>query len=230
MAVITISRELGSGGRDIARQTALALGYDFVDKHTTDEVFRQYGLTKFEDLYSSAPSFLDILNADNLLLVSMANEILEAIAKRGNAVILGRAGFVVLSGYADVLHVRLQAPFEARVQQVMAREGLADPQAAEQRVRDDDDVHRTYVQRFYNKQWDEPSNFALVFDTSAVSSGAIVQQIVEAAKALEQTATGSAAATTALIQADPVLSDAVAEAIAHPPPDLPETAAGSGGA
>jgi cytidylate kinase len=147
MSVITISRELASGGSDIAQQVAKRLGYEFVDKQTTDAIFRQYGLTKFDDLYSSAPSILDLLNADNLLLISMANEIIEAVAKRGNVVILGRAGFAVLSGYADVLHVRIQAPFSERVQRVMDREGLADFNLAVERVKEDDEVHGKYVHR-----------------------------------------------------------------------------------
>ena len=221
MAAITISRELGSGGTDIAQQVAETLGYELVDKNTTDGIFRQYGLTKFDDLYNSAPSFLDILNADNLLLVSMANEITEAIAKRGNVVIVGRAGFAVLAEYADVLHVHVQSPFAERVQQVIAEEGLTDPQAAEERVREDDNVHRTYVQRFYNKQWDQPSNFSLVIDTSTMSNDAAVQQIVEAVKSLEAAASGAGAVTTAQIEVDPVLADAVAAAIANPLPDLP---------
>ena len=228
MAVITISRELGSGGVDIAQRVAKTLGYEFVDKHTTDGIFRQYGLTKFDDLYNSAPSILDILNADNLLLVSMANEITEAVAKRGNVVIVGRAGFAVLAAYADVLHVHIQSPFAERVRQVLDEQGLSDLQAAEERVREDDNVHRTYVQRFYNKQWDEPANFSLVVDTNAVSSDVAVQQIVEAARALEQNAPGQAAVTTAQIEVDPVLADAVAEAIADPLPELPKTEAAPG--
>lgn len=227
MAVITLSRELGSGGLEIAQQVAKTLGYEFVDKRTADGIFRQYGLTKFDDVYSSAPSFLDLVNADNLLLVSMANEILEAVAKRGNVVILGRAGFAVLAEYADVLHVRVQASFADRVQRVMVREGLTDLQAAEERVRDDDDMHRKYVQRFYDKQWDEPSNFALVLDTSSLSRDMAVQQIVEAARALEQTAPGQDATTTATIEVDSVLADAVAKVIADPLPELPETRATS---
>lgn len=223
MAVMTISGELGSGSRDIAEQVAQALGYELVDKRTTDGIFRQYGLTKFDDLYSSAPSLLDLINADNLLLVSMANEITEAVAKRGNIVILGRTGFAVLADYADVLHVHIQAPFADRVQRVMAREGLSDLPAAEERVREDDSVHRTYVQRFYNKQWDAPSNFALVLDTGSLSHDMAVQRIVEAAKALEHQAPD--AVTTATIAVDPVLADAIAEVIEHPLPPLPEAGA-----
>ena len=225
MAVITISRELGSGGLDIAQQVAKTLGYEFVDKRTADGIFRQYGLTKFDDLYSSAPNFLDLINADNLLLVSMSNEILEAVAKRGNVVILGRAGFAVLGDYADVLHVRIQAPVSERVQRVMVREGLTDLQAAEERVSEDDSMHRKYVQRFYNKEWDEPSNFDLVLDTGSLSSDMAVQRIVEAAKALGQKAPGKDAVTTAKIEVDPVLADAVAKVMAYPLPALPETGA-----
>jgi cytidylate kinase len=226
MAVITISRELGSGGGDIAHRVAEMLGYELADKSTIDSIFRQYGLTKFDDLYNSVPSFLDILNADNLLLVSMANEITEALAKHGNMVIIGRAGFAVLADYADVLHVHIQSPLAERVRQVMAEEGLTDAQAAEERVKDDDTVHRTYVQRFYNKQWDEPSSFDLVLDTSSLSGEAAAQQIVEAAKTLGQKAVGSNAATTTTIEVDPVLVDAVEKALANPLPQLPETHVG----
>lgn len=221
MAVITISREFGSGGFDIGQQVAKSLGYEFVDKRTADGILRQYGLTKFDVLYDSAPGILDLINADNLLIISMLNEILEALAKRGNVVILGRAGFAVVGDYADVLNVRIQAPFSERVQRVMAREGLTDLQPAEERVREDDNVHRTYVQMFYNKHWDEPSNFDLVLDTGSLSSDMAVKQIVEAARALEQKAPEKDAVTTATIEVDPVLADAVAKVIAYPLPDLP---------
>jgi len=225
MTVITISRELGSGGLEIAERVARALSYEYADKRTVDGIFQQYGLTKFEDVYSSVPSFLDLINADNLLIVSMANEILEALAQRGNIVILGRAGFAVLANYADVLHVRLEAPLADRAQRVMRREGLADLQAAEERVTEDDDVHRKYVQRYYDKQWDEPANFALVLDTGALAADVAVQRIVEMAKALQQTTPAPAATTAAQIAVDPVLADAVAKVMAEPPPDMLEAGA-----
>lgn len=221
MTVITISRELGSGSGDIGQQVATTLGYAFEDKRTVDQVFQQYGLTKFDELYSSAPSLLDLINADNLLLISMANEILEAVAKRGNVVIMGRAGFAVLAEYADVLHVHIQAPFSERVERVMAREGLTDRQAAEEQMREDDNVQRTYVQRFYDKQWDDPSNFDVVLDMGSLSSEMAVQRIVEAVKALEQKVPEKDAVTTATIEVDPVLADAVAKAMAEPLPALP---------
>src|SRR5437870_3191006 len=204
MSVITISRQLGSGGSEIARQVAVNLGYEFVDKQTTDTIFRQYGLIRFDELYSSVPSFLDLLNADNLLLVAMSNEIIEAVAQRGNVVILGRAGFAVLAGFADVLNVRIQAPFSDRVQRVMEREGLADFDVAVERVKQDDEVHDKYIRRFYNKQWDDPSNFDLVLDTGLLSKDEAVQKIAEAARNPGQKAQSKDAPTTLSLQVDPV--------------------------
>lgn len=220
MAVITISRELGCGGLDIAQRVAQNLDYVFLDKRTVDGILRQYGLTRFGDLYSSAPGILDLVNADNLLIISMLNEILEAVAKHGNAVILGRAGFAVLGRFADVLNVHIKAPVSDRAQRVMAREGLTDVQSAEERVREDDSVQRKYVQMFYNKNWDEESNFNLVVDTGSVTPELAVKQIAEAARALEQKAPGKDAVTTATIEVDPVLADAVAKGIKYPLPDL----------
>ena len=61
MGVITISSELGSGGDEIADRVAKALGYEVVDENTSDRILRQYGLTKFKELYDSAPSLLDLV-------------------------------------------------------------------------------------------------------------------------------------------------------------------------
>lgn len=220
MAVITISRELGSGGADIGRQVAKSLGYDFVDKNTIDGIFRQYGLTKFDDLYNSTPGILDLFNQTNLLTISMLNEMLEAVAQRGKVMILGRGGFAVLGDYADVLNVRIEAPISVRVQQIMARENLATVQEAEARVAKDDNMRRKFVQMFYNKHWDEKSNFDLVLDTGALSNDMAVKQIVDAARALEQKTLGKDAVTTATIKVDPVLVDAVAKVMAYPLPAL----------
>ncbi len=219
MAVITISNEIGSGGLDIGQRVAHSLGYQFVDKRTSDQIFRQYGLTKFNQVYGTAPSILDLLNSDNLLIVAMLNEIIEALAQRGRMVILGRAGFAVLGQYADVLNVHIKAALPDRVQRVMEREGLTDAAAVEERIREDDAMHRKFVQRFYNRQWDDPAGFGLLLNTSALAVDTVVKQIVDAARALEQQSFGKDAVTTAAIQVDPVLADAVEKALAMAVPD-----------
>lgn len=221
MAVITVSREMGSGGADIARQVAQTLGYDFVDKNTIDGIFRQYGLTNFDDLYTSTPGILDLLQQDNLLIISMLNETLEALARRGKVVILGRGGFAILGHLADVLDVRIEAPVAVRAQRVMARENLTSMAEAEARIAQDDHMRRRFVQMFYNRPWDDKSAFDLVLDTGSVSLETAVQQIIGAVRALEQKPFGSDAVTTVSLTVDPVLADAVAKVLAYPLAPLP---------
>ena len=220
MTTVTISREFGSEGAKIAKQVAEILDYSLVDKRILEGVFRRYGLTKFGDLYESTPSFWDLANANNLLIVSMLNETMEALAHRGRMVILGRGGFASLNEYVDVLNVRIQAPFPIRVERVMARENISDRQQAEERVREDDKARQKFVKMFYNKEWDVETYFNLVIDTSTVSTEMAVEWIIEAARALEQKEFAKDVLTAQKAEVDSVLLDAIAEAFQDPLPPL----------
>jgi cytidylate kinase len=218
MGVVTISSELGTGGVEIAGRVAAELGYAFVDEHTSDRILRQYGLTKFEELYDSGPSLLDLMRVENLLIISMYNEILEALARRGKVVILSRVGFAVLGGYADALNVRIVAPMAQRVQRIVASHGLTDVAAAEEHLREDDIGHRKFVHRFYNRQSDEPAGYALTIDTGATSVDDATPQVVEAARAAFRISAVAGATTTAAIEVDPVLASAIADVVGDPGP------------
>jgi cytidylate kinase len=119
---IAISRLIGSEGTKIAQRVAESLGYTLVNKSVLEGIFRQYGLTKFGEVYTSSPNLWDLANAKNLDIVSMLNETMEALAHRGHMLIVGRGGYASLSKYADVLNVRLQAPFAVSVERVMPGE------------------------------------------------------------------------------------------------------------
>lgn len=215
MGVITISSELGTGGVEIARRVAAELGYALVDEHTSDRILRQYGLTKFKELYDSGPSLLDLVRVENLLIISMYNEILEALARRGKVVILSRVGFAVLGGYADALNVHVVAPMAQRVQRIMASHGLTDTAAAEEHLREDDSGHRKFVNRFYDRHSDEPAGYGLTVDTGSTSVDDATRQVVEAARAAFST-TRAGGTTTSVIQVDPVLESAIAEVLEEP--------------
>ena len=223
MAVIAISRELGSYGIDNARQVAKTLGYDYVDRQVLEGVFRQYGLTKYKDLTTSAIGLRDIINANNLLIIAMLNEILEALAHRDNTVIMGRGSFAILNDYEDVFTVRIQAPFSVRVERIMERENLTDRATAEARVRENDQIQSRFVQMFYAKKWDQETHFNLVVDTGSVSSEIAVNWIIEGARALEEKNFDQEATVTKDIEVDPVLMDAINKALAHPLPNLDDS-------
>lgn len=183
MTVITISREFGSQGGMIAQRVADKLGYTLVTKHTFEKILRQYGLVQLDELYQSS-SFWAQLDSANLDLIARLNAIILGFARLDNRIILGRGGFAVLRPYANVLHVRIQAPFPVRVQRVMARENLSLLEA-ETRPAENDKARAKFVQGFYEADfYAHPGVFHMVLDTEFLPIETISSWIVEAAHTL----------------------------------------------
>ena len=150
----------------------------------------------------------------------MLNDTMEALAHRGDILLLGGGGggYASLSKYADVLKVRLQAPFSVRVERVMAGENLPDRWRAEQRVEADDTARKKFVSLFYNQAWDQESNFDLAIDTNTVSTEMATDWIIEAVRALSQKEFGPDAVTVERVKVDPSLFDAINIALARQVP------------
>jgi cytidylate kinase len=97
----------------------------------------------------------------------------------GGAVILGRAGAVILRERPGALHVRLDGPAERRVAQAMELEGLSRSDAERLR-RDGDRAREAYVRHFYGCDARDPSLYHLVIDSTALSPEQVVN-VIEAA-------------------------------------------------
>ena len=221
MKTIAISGLIGSEAAKIAHRASDALGYTLVNRSVLEGIFRQYGLSKFGEVYTSPPHIWDLANAKNLLIVSMLNDTMEALARRGDILILERGGYAPLNKYADVLNVRLQAPFSVRVERVMALENLPDRLRAEQRVKADDTARQKFVSRFYNEAWDNGSNFDLVIDTDTISTEMATDWIIAAARALSQKEFRADAVTAERAKVEPSLLDAIDTALARRlPPEI----------
>ena len=100
---------------------------------------------------------------------------------QGGAVILGRAGAVILRDRPDALHVRLDGPVERRVAQAMRIEGLSQPDAERLR-KEGDRAREAYVRHFYNCDAKDPSLYHLVIDSTALAPETVVEIIVTAAR------------------------------------------------
>ena len=97
------------------------------------------------------------------------------------AVILGRAGAVILRDHPEALHVRLDGPPERRVARAMEIEGLTKADAERLR-KEGDRAREAYVRHFYNCDAKNPSLYHLVIDSTALSMDAVVEVIVAAAR------------------------------------------------
>jgi cytidylate kinase len=213
MTVITISREWGSEGAAIAAQVASRLGYQLVAKHSFEKILQQYGLVQLDTLYKTSPGFWARLDDANLQLISMLNKIMLGIAHRGDAIILGRGGFSALDGYADVLHVRIQAPFALRVKRIREREQVTDFETAKKLVAENDKARHTFIQAFYDIDVDTASQFNLVLDTRVVSIGMAVDWIAEAVQSMSYLPFTDGV-TTKEIEVDAILADAIEKVMA----------------
>jgi len=213
MSVMTISREFGSGGDVIARHVAQALNYHFVDQKFIGTILGQYGYVEFDTEFATLPTFWERFDAQREknrdVMADMLNRVIRTVAHHGNVVILGRSGFAVLGEFADVLHVRLQAPFPIRVQRIMAEENVSLEQATTT-VEKNDKVRVAFVEEFYRARWNVTHAFDIVINTGKVSPDLAVNWVVEAAKT-SVSRLESDKPTTASIEVDRIMAEAVSE-------------------
>jgi cytidylate kinase len=141
------------------------------------------------------------------MMVNMLNQVVGAVAKHGNVVILGRSGYAILAGFADVLHVRLQAPLTVRMARVMAQQQIPMEQA-EAVVKENDKVRLAFVEEFYRVPWGATQSFDLVINTGKISPGLASNWVIDAAKAFTVTAEFDKP-TTAAIVVDSVLAKTI---------------------
>ena len=186
MAVITMSRELGTGGGLISQMVVNSINYHLVDKETIGKVLSQFGLLSLNKVYDSTHSFWSLFDSDYRDLVKQLNKTILAFAKLDNTVIIGRGGFVVLKDYQNVLNVLLRAPLEHRIRNAMQTEQISDIREAEKIVRHSDEVRESFLQTFYNVNANSAQFFSLVIDTSRVPLHMAARCIMEAAQEIDR--------------------------------------------
>ena len=209
MAVITISRQYGSGGDETARRVCELLGYRLFDKRLLAALASEMGLLggKVVDLNEyerEVPSFLEQLlprrvlvaeattiepgsggatttvELDEAEMLDVVRGAIRAAAKLGDVVILGRGGQVILAGEPGVLHARVVAPLDDRVRRVAEREHIDDATARETWVFHEDQVSADYVRRSHGVEADDPLLYHLVINTSLWGTEAAAQLIARA--------------------------------------------------
>lgn len=218
MSTITISREIGSLGSQIAEQAARSLGYCLADKSTLETMLKDYGMNEFDEEYQSVPGFWDRFDGHRMerrqTLISMLNNSLRALAKHGDVVIVGRGGFAVLAGLADVLNVRIQAPAKVRSMRLVEVPSIGDPGLAEEAVMKNDQLQKAFIESVYGVEWNQAGAFDLVIDTGKIAPDLAADMILLAAKGLQPAGT-SGARTTADLGVDKILAAAADDAL-HP--------------
>lgn len=184
MAIITISREMGSGGIPIVQQVADELGYDLVNGSAIKQAARDYSLSDkaLQQADEKPPAFVEALDRQLELDTNRIQLIILERAIRDNVIIYGRGGQDLLPGICSVVRVRVIAPFEERVERWAEREWI-DPDLARSLVRKSDLQRASFIKYYFQRNWEDPLEYDLVVNTSRTSHEVAVKLIKEAASA-----------------------------------------------
>ncbi len=193
--VISIGRELGSGGREIGRKLAEKLGIGFYDKEILELANKELGLDGSQkDEYKDAPgSFLNAFNKTRLAYLGIAtsdalffkqSEFIIKLAQREDCVIIGRCADAVLEAEGIACHsIYIGAPLEARVARTMQVNDISEAEARKL-VTATDRERRDYYQHYTGRKWGHSGNYDLTINSAALGVDGTVDMI---ARMIEKT-------------------------------------------
>jgi cytidylate kinase len=186
MAIITISRQRGSLGDEIAKAVAETLQYALVDKTRISDAMADQGLPapEFEKFDGKKPSLWQSMTDQKKRFTFLIRAVVYDFAKAGNAVILGRGGQALLKEIPGTLHVRIVAPLETRIRRMMELED-SDERQAELLLAQYDRDSSGFIRSFFDVDWGDESLYDLIINTRSMSVGTATSLIAEAVCAPE---------------------------------------------
>ena len=181
MAVIAMTREMGTLGRDVAQGLAERLGLEIVHHELVEnDIATRSGLGESEvrRFLGGEASLLGQWRMDTRRLSHFtAQEILE-LAARDNVLIRGWGATYLLRDVPHVVCVRICAPMAFRTQEMMRRLGIDDAAAARREIERSDAAHNGTMQRLFGADWTDATLYAAAFNTAHVPPAECVDQIV----------------------------------------------------
>ena len=194
--IVTIGRQYGSGGSEIGKKLAQALGVHCYDKdilrmnsdesginesyfHLADERAGNKLLYKIIDSLipdCGAPSFgSDLVSADNLF--RFQSEVIRKLAEEESCVFIGRCADYVLEGTEDLIRIYLYADFEARVERIREKK-LYEERDLVKNIRRIDKERRDYHRYYTGKSWEDVENYDLMLNTTKLGVDGTVEAIL----------------------------------------------------
>ena len=193
--IITINRELGSGGRTVGRKLAEKLGVEYFDKAVINALQERYNLSveQIEHLkgqetgwweefkrkltFSDAEYDLNRTDIETEDVFRAETEILRAIARENSCVIAGRTACYVFREHPNHLSIFIQASMPCRMDRV-AREQNMSKEQARLTIDKVDRMRENYVQEFTGTSRYDTRNYQLVINMDEINEDAAVELIL----------------------------------------------------
>lgn len=197
--VITINREVGTGGRTVGRKLAEKLGVKYCDKAVIDGLTQKFGLSpeRIEEIKAQKKSWWNDINNYYQTLVGSASMPMEAEVKLDNAsmfeteklilqnlaahescVVAGRTGFMVFREWPNHLNVFIQASMAYRIQRVMRRQKVSE-QEARDIIAKMDATREAYIKKYEDTSRYDTCNYQLVISMDDLSEDDAAEIILD---------------------------------------------------
>jgi|SRR5271169_762551 len=202
--IITLDREYGSGGAEIAQALADRLNWKLWDQALTNGIAREmdcegkvvqeheekrdplyYRLLKsfVRGSYEGSQNIHRVKMADTDCIREVSEKIVKRVAEKGECVIVGRGSAYYLQGRKDAFHIFIYAPAADKVRRLRAR-GKSESEAAQ--LAETVDLERAaFIKQYFNVEWPDRSKFHLMVN-STIGQNAAVDLILNAIALLER--------------------------------------------
>ena len=202
--IITISREIGSGGGSVGRKLAEKLNVNYINKQLVQALEEKFNLTSsaiehlknkkkhwFTDLfeqvapapkttiqvggYTFSREFPDSVTVEDIY--EAEKEILNAIADEGSCIITGRSAFFVLKDRPNKVDIFITASKDARIERIMTKQSMTKEQAVKL-IEKVDEGRDNYVKRYTNLSRYDMRNYDLILDMDYLTEDEAVEKIL----------------------------------------------------
>ncbi len=208
MSVVTITRQYGAGGSEVAQRVAGTLGWTLIDNEFISEVAQRAGLpvATVAAQEERAPSLMQrlvrtlasaspetIVSAPVVVgtaeepteedIVRVTARVIAEAAQHGRVVLVGRGAQAVLASTSpeEALHAYVVAPLETRVRTITQRLGVS-VKEAESAIDATDSGRDRYVHKWFGRRRQDPANYHLVLNTGWLGYDGAAALVVAAAK------------------------------------------------
>ena len=185
MALVAITREMGSLGKDVASALAEEFGVPLVYHEVIDHLADRMRVRKSHviRLLDGSAGLFERLSADKTSLsIFSADEVINLATQRSGAVIRGWGATHLLRDVPHAVCVRVCAPFELRKRRMMERVGSADAAKIADEILQNDEAHTAIMKRNFSVQWTDAEHYDLVLNTERVSVKDCVDQVIRLVK------------------------------------------------
>ena len=188
--IITIARQHGSAGREIARELAERLGYRCYDKEIVDEAaenssicpelinsFDEKRVSPFMIQSSQYPGMSHGIGL-NIQVASAQFDVIRRIAEKGDCIFVGRCADYILRSRTDMVRVFIMGDYQSKIKCIMDRQGVTE-EAAKKKIKEVDKDRSSYYKYYTDQVWGDVNNYDICVNSSRIGVDGTVDMIIE---------------------------------------------------